>query len=71
MMDQLEKMASIGIVLPKLFPFPQSKPEQMVSSLLTILEDPFLRQWKSRISPIKRQGISLKVYAVQWCGNDF
>ena len=41
MMNQLEKMASIGIVLPKLFPFPQSKPEQMVSSLLTILEDPF------------------------------
>ncbi|MGG1660780.1 sugar phosphate isomerase/epimerase family protein [Brevibacillus sp. NRS-1366] len=41
MMDQLEKTASIGIVLPKLFPFPQSKPEQMISSLLTILEDPF------------------------------
>ena len=41
MMDQLEKTASIGIVLPKLFPFPQSRPEQMISSLLTILEDPF------------------------------
>ncbi|MED4753660.1 sugar phosphate isomerase/epimerase family protein [Brevibacillus choshinensis] len=41
MMDQLEKTASIGIVLPKLFPFSQSQPEQMISSLLTILEDPF------------------------------
>lgn len=41
MMNQLEKTASIGIVLPKLFPFQQSRPEQMISSLLTILEDPF------------------------------
>jgi sugar phosphate isomerase/epimerase len=40
-MDQLEKTASIGIVLPKLFPFTQSHPEQMISNLLTILEDPF------------------------------
>lgn len=40
-MDQIEKTASIGIVLPKLFPFAQSNPEQMISSLLTILEDPF------------------------------
>ncbi|MEK4487342.1 TIM barrel protein [Psychrobacillus sp. FSL H8-0484] len=36
-----EKAASIGIVLPKLFPFSQSKPEEMISSLITILEDPF------------------------------
>ncbi|MBP1992931.1 sugar phosphate isomerase/epimerase family protein [Paenibacillus eucommiae] len=41
MMQQLEKTAGIGIVLPKLFPFPQSKPEQMITSLLSILEDPF------------------------------
>ncbi|MGE5701547.1 MAG: sugar phosphate isomerase/epimerase family protein [Clostridia bacterium] len=40
-MDQLEKTAHIGIVLPKLFPFPQSRPEQMIAGLLTILEDPF------------------------------
>ncbi|MEF2245174.1 sugar phosphate isomerase/epimerase family protein [Paenibacillus sp. IITD108] len=41
MMEQLEKTASIGIVLPKLFPFPQNKPELMIEDLLTILEDPF------------------------------
>ncbi|MFD0711626.1 sugar phosphate isomerase/epimerase family protein [Paenibacillus sp. GCM10027626] len=41
MMEQLEKTASIGIVLPKLFPFPQDRPEQMMTGLLTILEDPF------------------------------
>lgn len=40
-MEQLEKTASIGIVLPKLFPFQQDKPEGMIASLLTILEDPF------------------------------
>lgn len=40
-MDQLEKTANIGIVLPKLFPFNQTNPEQMISNLLTILEDPF------------------------------
>ncbi|GKU76504.1 sugar phosphate isomerase/epimerase [Paenibacillus sp. L3-i20] len=40
-MEQLEKLANIGIVLPKLFPFEQSKPEEMISGLLTILEDPF------------------------------
>lgn len=41
MIHLLEKTASIGIVLPKLFPFSQSQPEQMISSLLMILEDPF------------------------------
>jgi len=41
MIYPVEKMASIGIVLPKLFPFSQNRPEQMLPSLLTILEDPF------------------------------
>lgn len=41
MIQPLEKMASVGIVLPKLFPFSQSRPEQMIPSLLAILEDPF------------------------------
>ncbi|MFD0958071.1 sugar phosphate isomerase/epimerase family protein [Paenibacillus chungangensis] len=41
MREAIESTASIGIVLPKLFPFPQDKPERMLEGLMTILEDPF------------------------------
>ncbi|WP_232243232.1 sugar phosphate isomerase/epimerase family protein [Paenibacillus sp. GSMTC-2017] len=40
-MEQIEKVASVGIVLPKLYPFQQRNPEAMIAGLLTILEDPF------------------------------
>ncbi len=41
MKEPVEKKAFIGIVLPKLFPFSQTNPDQMISSLMKILEDPF------------------------------
>ncbi|MBM7716578.1 TIM barrel protein [Siminovitchia sp. FSL H7-0308] len=40
-MKSFRSLASIGIVLPKLYPFSQEEPEKFISNLLSILEDPF------------------------------